>query len=244
MYNTIDKSASNSIKNISQYPSLLKEKFKLSANKNACNFTSILKYKQTQNKNSFKLSKNNKLKFNKTASLLSEKSNFPKVKILTIKKEKLLNPKLKHMNSLNLNQNQKARYASQEMNQRDYLSKNFNDIYIKKLEQEKINEKDVTNNEDEEDKYSNLNMNELMDKIKKEYSDIGKIIKVIIVVNCNLNYVYEKNEHVLLKIIENDLKENYGLYVKEFLFNNTKLNVYKTLKENNIENNSIINIIL
>ncbi len=57
-------------------------------------------------------------------------------------------------------------------------------------------------------------------------------------------YEFEKNEFVILKIIENDLKLNQGLDIKEFSLNDQILNVYKSLKENKIENNSIIKVII
>jgi hypothetical protein len=83
-----------------------------------------------------------------------------------------------------------------------------------------------------------------MDKVNKEYGDIGKIIKINLILDKDRKFEFEKNEHILLKIIENDLKENYGLDVKEFILNDKKLNVFRSLKENNIENNSVINIII
>ena len=83
-----------------------------------------------------------------------------------------------------------------------------------------------------------------MQKINKEYSDMGKIIKIKFVLDKDRIYHYEKNEYVLLKIIENDLKENYDLDIKEFILNNQKLDIFKSLKENNIKNNSIISIII
>ena len=87
-----------------------------------------------------------------------------------------------------------------------------------------------------------------MEKINKEFSDIGKLIRVNFIVN-NENekenkYIYNKNEHVLLKIIANDLNENQGINAKEFFYNNQKLNMFKSLKDNNIKNNSIIKIVV
>ena len=83
-----------------------------------------------------------------------------------------------------------------------------------------------------------------MEKIKKEFNDIGKIIKIKFVVDNERQYEFEKNEFVILKIIENDLKLNQGLDIKEFSLNDQILNVYKSLKENKIENNSIIKVII
>ena len=83
-----------------------------------------------------------------------------------------------------------------------------------------------------------------MERIKKEFSDIGKLIKISFILDNGQKYDFEKNEFILLKIIENDLKENQGLNIKEFVFNEKKLNKFKSLKDNNIVNNSIIKIIL
>ena len=90
----------------------------------------------------------------------------------------------------------------------------------------------------------NFNLDEFMEKIKKDFSDIGKLIKMIFVVDEKRKFQYEKNEFVILKIIENDLKENLGIDIKEFVLNEQKLNIYKSLKENKIENNSVIKVIL
>ena len=57
-------------------------------------------------------------------------------------------------------------------------------------------------------------------------------------------YEYEKNEFVILKIIENDLKQNCGLDVKEFVLDEQKLNMYKSLRDNKIKDNSVIKVIL
>ena len=67
---------------------------------------------------------------------------------------------------------------------------------------------------------------------------------MIFVVDEKRKFQYEKNEFVILKIIENDLKENLGIDIKEFVLNEQKLNIYKSLKENKIENNSVIKVIL
>ena len=85
-----------------------------------------------------------------------------------------------------------------------------------------------------------INIDEFMEKIKKEFNDIGKIIKIKFVVDNERQYEFEKNEFVILKIIENDLKLNQGLDIKEFSLNDQILNVYKSLKENKIENNKAI----
>ena len=90
----------------------------------------------------------------------------------------------------------------------------------------------------------NININEFMEKIKKDYNDIGKLVKMYFIVDEERKNKYEKNEFVILKIIENDLKQNQGLNIKEFVLNEQKLNIYKSLKENKIENNSVIKVIL
>ena len=103
----------------------------------------------------------------------------------------------------------------------------------------------LVNNDDVDVDDSKIDdINEFMDKVNKEYGDIGKIIKINLILDKDRKFEFEKNEHILLKIIENDLKENYGLDIKEFILNDKKLNVFRSLKENNIENNSVINIII
>ena len=232
----------NLMKTINQCPIKTKEKITIFTNKQSYNYQNLLKNKDNHNKISLKINKNNKMRFNKTTLILTERPKFPKVKVLNFKKDTIINPKPKQVDRVSFHVRKKVRCSSQELNKEEILSKNFNDMYFKKFEKEIKKEK--ISNEDDNDKYSNINIEEFIDKIKKEYSDIGKIIKINFIDANGKKYTYEKNEHVLLKIIENDLKENQGLNIKEFIFNNHKLNAFKTLNENNIENNSIIKIII
>ena len=107
-------------------------------------------------------------------------------------------------------------------------------------------EKEETTNDEklEQEKMLNFNLEEFMEKIKNDFSDIGNLVKMSFVVDDKRKFQYEKNEFVILKIIENDLKQNQGLNIKEFVLNEQKLNIYKSLKENKIENNSVIKVIL
>ena len=111
---------------------------------------------------------------------------------------------------------------------------------------EKEMEKEETTNDEklEQEKMLNFNLEEFMEKIKNDFSDIGNLVKMCFVVDDKRKFQYEKNEFVILKIIENDLKQNQGLNIKEFVLNEQKLNIYKSLKENKIENNSVIKVIL
>ena len=95
-------------------------------------------------------------------------------------------------------------------------------------------------NNEEEDEINDKDINAFFDNINKEFEDIGKIIKINLVIDEKRKYVFDKNEFVLLKIIENELKEKYSLKIKEFIYNNKKLRVYKSLKENKLKNNCTI----
>ena len=87
-------------------------------------------------------------------------------------------------------------------------------------------------------------MEQLKDKINKEYQNVGQLIRVSFVVEDKTIFDYEKNEFVILKIVKNDLKENQGLDVKDFIFQDSKLNMFKSFKDNNIINNSVIKVVL
>ena len=118
------------------------------------------------------------------------------------------------------------------------------DFYPIKLNRELNKEKTINYDENKTENVANINLEEFMEKIKKDFSDIGKLIKMSFIIDDNRKYEYEKNEFVILKIIENDLKLNQGLDIKDFILNDQKLNRYKSLKDNKIENNSVIKIIL
>ena len=73
---------------------------------------------------------------------------------------------------------------------------------------------------------------------------MGKMIKITFVVDENRKYDYIKNEYVLLKIIENDLKESYELNIKELIYKEQKLKVFKSLKDNKLEDNCVVKVVL
>ena len=101
------------------------------------------------------------------------------------------------------------------------------------------------NNEGEDEKYKdNIDLNLFFDKINKEFNDMGKLIKINFVIDDKTTYNFIKNEYIILKIIENELKEKYGLKIKEFIYKNQTLNFYKSLKENNLKDNCFIKIII
>ena len=88
------------------------------------------------------------------------------------------------------------------------------------------------------------NLDIFFDKLKKEFSDVGNIINLTFNVGEKLKLNISKSEYVILKVIENEIAENNKVKIKEFICNNKKLNVFKTLKSNNLEDKSIIDVIL
>ena len=140
-------------------------------------------------------------------------------------------------NQIKLNQNKyhfnrvkKIRCFSQEQ-------KNFQNYSSPKI--------NVINKEEEEDDDANpKDINLFFENINKEFNDIGKLIKMTFVVDEKRKYDFNKNEFIILKIIENELKEKHGLNIKEFKYKNQKLNLYKSLKDNKLGDNCIINVII
>ena len=129
-------------------------------------------------------------------------------------------------NKIKINKNKKIRCFSQEKIKINYINKNN------------------INNEEEYDDNNDKDINKFFENINKEFEDIGKIIKINFIINEKRKYVFDKNEFILLKIIENELKEKYGLKIKEFIYNNKKLHIFKSLKENKLEDNCTVNISL
>ncbi len=127
---------------------------------------------------------------------------------------------------IQFNKNKKIRCFSQE-----------------KIKINSINKNNI-NNEEEYDDNNDKDMNKFFENINKEFEDIGKIIKINFIIDEKRKYVFDKNEFILLKIIENELKEKYGLKIKEFIYNNKKLHIFKSLKENKLEDNCTVNISL
>ena len=221
-----------------------KEKIKLFKGKNDLN--TFIKNKNNKNKNLIVINKN---KFqNRTFFEQNEKENLPKINQANYKKNNIGNigkPKLRHINSEHFIKIKAIRSSSQE-NKNDVFSAHKKVIELLNNKLEKEMEKEETTNDEklEQEKMLNFNLEEFMEKIKNDFSDIGNLVKMCFVVDDKRKFQYEKNEFVILKIIENDLKQNQGLNIKEFVLNEQKLNIYKSLKENKIENNSVIKVIL
>ena len=233
----------NLIDNLNQCPLTSNENRKLKNNKGPLNLNytkHILKKRHSQNKISFQPSKS-KMTFNQSFVSFKLQSNNHKLKLLKFDKKDNFNSKLKRLSSNNLIENKKIRHFSQlQNNQSGYINKKIKDKVIYGEIDELIkNKKEEKENED-----IDIDVNQLMEKINKEFSDIGKLIRVNFIIDNNNKYTYDKNEHVLLKIIANDLNENQGINAKEFFYNDKKLNIFKSLKDNNIKNNSIIKIII
>ena len=239
----------NSIDNLNQCPLTSNENRKLKNNKCPLNlnFTKhILKKRHSQNKISFQPSKS-KMTFNQSFVALKLQSNNHKLKLLKFDKKENFDSKLKRISNNNLKENKKIRHFSQlQNNQSGYINKKINDKLIYDEFEELINNKKEEKDEKEIEDMENIDIdvNQLMEKINKEFSDIGKLIRVNFIIDNDNKYTYDKNEHVLLKIIANDLNENQGINAKEFFYNDKKLNIFKSLKDNNIKNNSIIKIII
>ena len=222
------------------HPQKLEEKMKFYTNKNSLN--ALFKNKNIKNNIPFKIKKN---KFqNKTFFGEKEKEFYPKIQLFNFKKNNNFEPKIRHINSEHFNKIKKIRSSSQEHNNTLIAQRKFMDFYPIKLNRELNKEKTINYDENETENVANINLEEFMEKIKKDFSDIGKLIKMSFIIDDNRKYEYEKNEFVILKIIENDLKLNQGLDIKDFVLNDQKLNRYKSLKDNKIENNSVIKIIL
>ncbi len=233
MSNKIGDKKINIVKKVNKYPFKLREKLKFFAKRQSFN---DLEQNGNYQKKIILKTNIDKLKANKTSVNLNEKAKFPSLKIMNFKKKASIELKIRNIDNIKFNTLKKMRRFSQDHINSGILTKNYefkNNILIKKEEKS-----------EEEEGTCDINIEELMQKINKEYSDMGKIIKIKFVLDKDRIYHYEKNEYILLKIIENDLKENYDLDIKEFILNNQKLDVFRSLKENNIKNNSIISIII
>ena len=237
----------NSIDNLNQCPLTSNENRKFKHNKGPLNLNytkHILKKRHSQNKISFQPSKS-KMTFNQSFVSLKLQSNNHKLKLLKFDKKENFNSKLKRLSSNNLIEKKKIRHFSQlQNNQSGYINKKIKDKAIYGEIDELINNKKEEKENEDIDIDIDIDVNQLMEKINKEFSDIGKLIRVNFIIDNNNKYTYNKNEHVLLKIIANDLNENQGINAKEFFYNDKKLNIFKSLKDNNIKNNSIIKIII
>ena len=135
-------------------------------------------------------------------------------------------------------------------NQNKFKFNNYKKIRCfsqEKIKLTPISNNNIVNNDEDDDINDNKDINIFFDNINKEFADIGKNIKMTFILDekdGKTKYEFNKNEFVILKIIENELKEKYGLKIKEFIYNNQKLKVFKSLKDNKLEDNCIIKIIL
>ena len=132
----------------------------------------------------------------------------------------------------NFNKFRKTRCCSQEQNK------------IKISSSPPKNSSNNNNDEEDENEHDDCDINLFFEKINKEFDDIGKLIKILFFIDNKRKYEFIKNEFVILKIIENDLKQNCGLDVKEFILDEQKLNMYKSIRDNKIKDNSVIKVIL
>ena len=196
------------------------------------NYALLNKDKNLHNKYLFKIKDSNKFQ-NKTlfertsiSNKLNENIFIKEKKIIDLKNDINKENQI-HENKFQFNKNKKIRCFSQEKIKIDSINKNLKN-----------------NEEEEDDDINNKDIKSFFDNINKEFEDIGKIIKINLAIDEERKYVFDKNEFVLLKIIENELKEKYSLKIKEFIYNNKKLHVYKSLKENKLKNNCTIKISL
>ena len=169
-----------------------------------------------------------------------------KIPIINFQKKINFNPKIRPFNKDFGSTLQKQRSSSLiNIKSPKKLSQKFQDFFNNKIEQEVNKKKELNNNDNtENDILDSISMEQLKDKINKEYQNVGQLIKVSFVVEDKKIFDYEKNEFVILKIVKNDLKENQGLDVKDFIFQDSKLNMFKSFKDNNIINNSVIKVVL
>ena len=203
MSNKIGDKKINIVKKVNKYPFKLREKLKFFAKRQSFN---DLEQNGNYQKKIILKTNIDKLKANKTSVNLNEKAKFPSLKIMNFKKKASIELKIRNIDNIKFNTLKKMRRFSQDHIKSGILTKNYefkNNILIKKEEK------------NEEEGTCDINIEELMQKINKEYSDMGKIIKIKFVLDKDRIYHYEKNEYILLKIIENDLKENYDLDIKE-----------------------------
>ena len=133
----------------------------------------------------------------------------------------------------NFNKFKKSRCCSQEQDRIKIASSS-----------PKNNANNNNNDEEDESEHDDCDINLFFDKINKEFDDIGKLIKMVFVIDNKRKYEFIKNEFVILKIIENELRDHHGIKVKEFIYKDKKLNLFKSLKDNNLENNCIIKLVI
>ena len=171
------------------------------------------------------------------------KCPLPKIKLTNNSKKHFFETKFPKNNSEFFLTSKIVRSSSQENINVFAKQKNFMNSFSSKIEQ-KLKKTEVIINNDYDTEIENMNMSEYIKKIKDDFKDNGKIIKIKFMVDKDRIYEYEKNEFVILKIFENELKQNQGLDVKEFVYNDKKLNMYNSLRDEKIENNNVIKVII
>ena len=195
--------------------------------------------------------KNNNNFYNKFYFKIKEEKNlFQNKTIINTNKDFLKPDKNNFIKAINFNNNLK----NSDNKENKITFNNFNKIKkIRCCSQGQRNSKLLCDSENKNilnEAYENEQLNDIkdinlfFDKINKEFGDIGKVIKLNFMLDDKIKFEFNKNEFVLLKIIENELKEKNGIIIKEFIYKNQKLNVYKSLKQNNLEDNCIIKIII
>ena len=203
------------------------------------------KNKNTKNSRPFAIKKN---KFqNKTYFYQNDNSPYQKVSLISFQRKINYNPKIKHSNSEYFSSIQKTRSSSitKIKSPKDNFAQKFKDLFNNKIEKEINKIKDINSIDTiDNDIMDNITVDELKDKLNKEYKNMGKLIKMSFILDDKRIFDFEKNEYVILKIVKNDLKENQGLDVKDFILNNNKLDMFKSFKDNNIQDNSIIKVVI
>ena len=202
--------------------------------------------------NNKKLNLNNvKLKNSKTSRDLNSCNNKPKRNISKIQNKHVIEAKEKNevkQYTIQKDKTPKGKNNSNNKNKKINFGrvKKINiinqDTKIKRMNESWRNE--MMMSMDERLSEDSTNLEAFFDKLKKDFTDVGNTINLTFVVNDKLKLNYSKNEYVVLKVIENEIFENNKLKIKEFIYKDKKLNVFKTLKSNNLEDNSIINVIL
>ena len=109
-----------------------------------------------------------------------------------------------------MKENKKIRHLSQlQSNQSELLYQEFNERLLNKgLGQIPHNEKEKEETENDDLEEMDIDVNQLIEKINKEFSDIGKLIRMNFIVNNEKKFTFDKNEHVILKIIAMNAKKN------------------------------------
>ena len=201
--------------------------------------------KNLKNARPFAIKKN---KFqNRTYFYQNESIPYHKVSLVNFQRKINFNPKIRPINNEHFSTIQKMRCSSltKIKSPKENFAQKFKDLFNSKIEKEISKKKDtIMNDTIDNDLFDSISIDELKDKINNEYKNMGKVIKVSFVVEDKRIYDFEKNEFVILKIVKNDLKDNQGIEVKEFIFNDNKLDMFKSFKDNKIKNNSVIKVVI